>query len=103
MEVHLTGEILGMSDAQRCSGSHCRWSFVTGDNWRVLQGTTEGHTQTDVGSDAEGMSVFSSPFDVHYACSSLSGWPKLSLRSPICRKIMYASIQVSKQPCTCTI
>ena len=81
MEVHISGEIVGASDGPSCSGTHCCWTFDAGNNWRVLQGVTEGHTHTDSATDVEGTSVWASPFDIHYACSSLAGWPKLRLET----------------------
>ena len=80
MEVHVCGEIVGASDlVDHVDGVHCRWSLCTGTDWRVLQGTTEGHTHTDTAQSLQGEAVWAMPLDVHYAASSPRGWPKLRI------------------------
>ena len=48
--------------------------------WRKITGRASGRTQVDDPSlDEDAPSVWSHPFDVHYAVPGLGGWPKLKL------------------------
>jgi len=63
------------------SGVSCKWRIDHGKYWGLLEGNTEGHTQTAYGP-AEGVeAVWNHPFDVHYQTTSMQGWPKLIVQA----------------------
>lgn len=74
-EVHFVGQILGGSGFPQ-KNLFCRFGVVTGPGWRLLEGFADGRTQIDHPQDAE-MSIWAHPLDLHYATSSISGWPRL--------------------------
>ena len=54
-------------------------SCLIGENWRVLEGATEGQTKLDtpqIGS----VSSWNHPLDVHWATRGLQGWPQIHLQ-----------------------
>lgn len=51
----------------------------SGDNWRVLEGATEGQTQLDT-PEIGSVSTWNHPLDVHYATRGLQGWPQIQLQ-----------------------
>ncbi|EDQ92386.1 uncharacterized protein MONBRDRAFT_17074 [Monosiga brevicollis MX1] len=76
-ELHVIGQIRGASGFPDPS-LFCKWQFVHGGGWRVLEGQVQGQTQVDTpaGSDA---TVFGHPLDIHYATQGMQGWPKLQV------------------------
>eukprot|EP00698_Gefionella_okellyi_P000071 TRINITY_DN10051_c0_g1_i1.p1 TRINITY_DN10051_c0_g1~~TRINITY_DN10051_c0_g1_i1.p1 ORF type:complete len:192 (+),score=14.17 TRINITY_DN10051_c0_g1_i1:45-578(+) len=74
-ELHVLGQLFGGSGFGH-SDLFCKWSFVTGDGWRLLEGNSEGQTQVDTPEDSE-LAVWAHPIDVHYAAKTVVGWPKL--------------------------
>lgn len=48
-----------------------------------MTGKTSGRTQVDSPPDEDGtgVAVWAHPFDVHYACDSIRGWPKLRVEA----------------------
>uniref|UniRef100_T1GQX1 B9 domain-containing protein 2 n=1 Tax=Megaselia scalaris TaxID=36166 RepID=T1GQX1_MEGSC len=75
-EVHIIGELKKAIDFKE-STLFCKWSFITGSSWKVIQGETEGQTITSSDILGEPVSRFSHPLDVHFATRSVQGWPKL--------------------------
>eukprot|EP00640_Fibrocapsa_japonica_P006611 CAMPEP_0113946460 /NCGR_PEP_ID=MMETSP1339-20121228/57627_1 /TAXON_ID=94617 /ORGANISM="Fibrocapsa japonica" /LENGTH=184 /DNA_ID=CAMNT_0000952547 /DNA_START=103 /DNA_END=657 /DNA_ORIENTATION=- /assembly_acc=CAM_ASM_000762 len=81
-EVHIIGEICAAEDFPY-SQLYAHWKVVADDNnWSVLAGHAEGYTQVDaskggLGSSRRFSAVWNHPLDLHYATSSVQGWPKL--------------------------
>ncbi|XP_057375462.1 B9 domain-containing protein 2-like [Daphnia carinata] len=77
-ELHLIGQIIGGTEFSDKS-IFCRWQLSSGNNWRVLEGATEGQTQLDtpqIGS----LTNWNHPLDVHWATRGLQGWPQIHLQ-----------------------
>uniref|UniRef100_A0A914DKI1 B9 domain-containing protein 2 n=1 Tax=Acrobeloides nanus TaxID=290746 RepID=A0A914DKI1_9BILA len=75
-EVHIIGQIESAQDFpdnRLC----CRWSLQIGGGWRVVEGDTEGQTQTDLPITEK--AYFCHPIDIHLATKSIQGWPKIHL------------------------
>merc|ERR1711998_236220 len=77
-EVHFIGQILGGSGFEQ-PNLFCRWGIVAGPGWRLLEGFADGRTQIDHPQDDE-MSVWAHPLDLHYATSTIGGWPRLHMQ-----------------------
>jgi B9 domain-containing protein 2 len=80
-EVHILGSILGCSDFDEPKGLFCKFHLESGvvdqTEWQVLGGDKSGTTQVDC-SGGEGLdAVWDHPIDVHFACPTLVGWPRL--------------------------
>jgi len=73
-EVHVIGELLGGEAFG--TGVACRWRLEHGKFWGVLEGSTQGHTQTAYCPDGA-LAVWNHPIDVHYHATSVQGWPKI--------------------------
>eukprot|EP00164_Ancoracysta_twista_P001355 GFYU01001765.1.p1 GENE.GFYU01001765.1~~GFYU01001765.1.p1 ORF type:complete len:177 (+),score=25.31 GFYU01001765.1:180-710(+) len=73
-EVHLIGQLAG---ATGFDDNHvfCKFWIVAGQQWRLIEGAAEGRTHIDLPED-EDCAVWCHPIDVHYATSTLQGWPK---------------------------
>lgn len=78
-EVHIIGEVREAIDFND-STLFCKWSFITGSSWKLIQGEIEGQTITSTDILGERVSKFSHPLDVHLATRSVQGWPKLVLQ-----------------------
>lgn len=55
-----------------------------GHDWRLLSGTDNGETFYDCSEviqnqHSQDISVFEHPLDLHYACKTISGWPKFDI------------------------
>lgn len=74
-EVHFVGQILGASGFGRAN-LFCRWGVHSGPGWRLLEGFSDGRTQIDHPQDEE-MSIWAHPLDLHFATSTIAGWPRL--------------------------
>ena len=48
-ELHIIGTLQGASGFPR-SELCCKWAIVAGDDWKVIEGDTEGRTQVDLPS-----------------------------------------------------
>mmetsp|Transcript_55795 Transcript_55795/g.110542 ORF Transcript_55795/g.110542 Transcript_55795/m.110542 type:complete len:151 (-) Transcript_55795:499-951(-) len=73
-EVHIIGEIkwgVGFG-----AGVSCKWRIDHGKYWGVLEGLTDGHSQTAYGPEGA-PAIWDHPFDVHYQTMSMQGWPKI--------------------------
>ena len=46
-EVHIIGTLIGASDFP-CLNLSCKYSFVTGDEWKFLEGEEWGQTHVDL-------------------------------------------------------
>eukprot|EP00300_Choanocystis_sp_HF-7_P034409 c47133_g1_i1.p2 GENE.c47133_g1_i1~~c47133_g1_i1.p2 ORF type:complete len:185 (-),score=17.50 c47133_g1_i1:108-662(-) len=83
-EVHIIGQISSACGFPSNS-LFCKWELEAGYNgtsgWRVVTGATKGRTQVDLPEDdaGTGIAVFAHPMDVHYACDSVRGWPRLKV------------------------
>jgi B9 domain-containing protein 2 len=73
-EVHVFGQIVSASGFHEHSVS-CKWKLSFGNNWKAVEGLTEGLTQLD--NPQSGLTSFlCHPLDVHFLTSGLQGWPK---------------------------
>ncbi|KHN78462.1 B9 domain-containing protein 2 [Toxocara canis] len=77
-EVHVIGEIESGSDFPDCR-LFCKWNMQMGGGWRVVEGETEGQTQTDL-PEYEEVAYFSHPIDVHLATKTIQGWPRINIQ-----------------------
>uniref|UniRef100_A0A915BF65 B9 domain-containing protein 2 n=1 Tax=Parascaris univalens TaxID=6257 RepID=A0A915BF65_PARUN len=57
----------------------CKWNLQIGGGWRVVEGETEGQTQTDL-PEYEEVAYFSHPVDVHLATKTMQGWPRINIQ-----------------------
>jgi B9 domain-containing protein 2 len=75
-QVHLIGEIRGATgfEAERL---FCRYEFRVGHNWTLMGGKDSGETYEEIRDGVEEESVWDHPFDLHYKCKAIRGWPKL--------------------------
>mmetsp|Transcript_17717 Transcript_17717/g.34879 ORF Transcript_17717/g.34879 Transcript_17717/m.34879 type:complete len:183 (+) Transcript_17717:123-671(+) len=74
-EVNIVGEILGATDFDKPK-LLCKYNFLTGnDKWAKLDGAFNGQTQ--LSQTDETLVLWNHPIDLHYATTTLSGWPKL--------------------------
>jgi B9 domain-containing protein 2 len=80
-QVHLIGEVVGASGFTSAKlyakVRSSQWHFKVGPDWRLLSGTQSGETFYDTSESLQDLAVFEHPIDAHYACKSLTGWPKL--------------------------
>ena len=67
--------------AEECIQQSRNWLdwVIAGDNWKVLQGVTEGQTQSDTPRIGP-ISNWNHPLDVHWATRGLRGWPRLHMQ-----------------------
>ena len=54
-------------------------SLKYSENWKMLDKVTAMQTHTSY-CDEEGFFVWAHPFDFHFICESVQGWPKLNLK-----------------------
>lgn len=75
-EVHFVGQILGCSDFDQRKLC-CQWKIVTdSEHWNLLEGMPDGQTHVDDSQNSNSV-VWCHPFDIHYAVTSVEGWPKI--------------------------
>ncbi|CAD5206952.1 unnamed protein product [Bursaphelenchus okinawaensis] len=75
-ELHIIGQIEsaeGFVD-NRLS---CRWIVYLGGGWRLIEGETEGQTQTDISVLEK--AYFCHPIDLHLATRTIQNWPRIHL------------------------
>uniref|UniRef100_A0A1I7YEQ3 B9 domain-containing protein 2 n=1 Tax=Steinernema glaseri TaxID=37863 RepID=A0A1I7YEQ3_9BILA len=75
-ELHVIGRIekgAGYPEARL----FIRWNVHLGGGWKVVQGETEGQTQTDISSLQD--AYFSHPLDFHLTTKTMHGWPHLNI------------------------
>eukprot|EP00842_Homolaphlyctis_polyrhiza_P005153 jgi/Hompol1/5639/HPOL_004609-RA len=77
-EVHIIGSLVGASEFPQ-NALCCQWEFTAGEHWAVIEGEQTGQTHVDVPMDPE-LCVWSHPLDIHYATTSLAGWPKIRIQ-----------------------
>lgn len=76
VDVYFIGRLKGVTGFTE--GSFCKYSFVHGQQWTVIDGMKEGQTQIDT-PDEGNTNVWSHPLDIHFETSGIQGWPKISL------------------------
>jgi len=76
-ELHYIGEISHGSNFGQNFIS-CKWTFEWGSSWSLLEGEFSGQSQFALSSD-DGDYIWNHPLDIHFACTSLRGWPRLVL------------------------
>lgn len=77
-ELHVLGQIYGVSEFNQYSSLFCRYSFQSGPNWTSICGSPEGQTVSS--SSVNGDTVWGHPIDLHYVTRGIQGWPKLLLQ-----------------------
>ncbi|KAM9514310.1 B9 domain-containing protein 2 isoform 1-T2 [Guaruba guarouba] len=77
-ELHLLGRIVGGSGFPQ-RRLFCKWGLQAGAAWRPLSGLTSGQTHVD-DPQADDVTYWSHPIDVHYATKGLQGWPRLHVQ-----------------------
>ena len=78
-EVHYIGEMhsfIGIKHAQYMS---CEWKVDWGKSWSLLEGDVNGQTQFSY-QESGIKSTWNHPIDLHFACASIQGWPRLQLK-----------------------
>ncbi|KAL0849212.1 hypothetical protein ABMA28_013547 [Loxostege sticticalis] len=78
-ELHVLGQLQGVSNFQDSSSLFCRYSFQAGPNWTVISGCPEGQTVSGKLDYAKSV-IWSHPLDIHYITKGIQGWPKLVLQ-----------------------
>lgn len=75
-EVHMVGEVAAGHGFNVRGGLFCELKFVAGSEWTPLckDALEPQQTQTAYGNPAD-VYVWSHPIDLHYALSSVVGWP----------------------------
>ncbi|CAI5448156.1 unnamed protein product [Caenorhabditis angaria] len=77
-EVFISGSIEsadGFGDNQLS----IRWQISHGGGWKVMNGESEGQTQTDCPSIFE-QAYLSHPLDLHLSTNTIQGWPKILIQ-----------------------
>jgi len=77
-ELHIVGQLVGATEFPS-QDLFCKWSFVVGPDWTLLEGADEGQTQVDSPQDGK-MAIWAHPIDVHYSTKAIQGWPKLKMQ-----------------------
>uniref|UniRef100_A0A7S3VGU1 B9 domain-containing protein 1 n=1 Tax=Dunaliella tertiolecta TaxID=3047 RepID=A0A7S3VGU1_DUNTE len=75
--VMATGQIEG-ADLNGNDNAYCKFHFVAGEDWQLLDGLEEGITQSSrVSQGPDQMLVWNFPLDVTYKSTNAFGWPQL--------------------------
>ena len=75
-QVHLIGEIKGATgfDANKL---FCKFEVRSGHtNWQLFAGKESGETYEEIRDEIDDFAVWDHPFDLHYGCKGVRGWPK---------------------------
>jgi hypothetical protein len=77
-QVHLIGEIKGATnfDSARL---FCKFEIKCGYNWTLLAGHDSGETYEEIRDEIGSFALWDHPFDLHYKCKGIRGWPKFKL------------------------
>ena len=79
-EIFFIGQIVGGSDfPTEVDGLFVEATLKYGENWKMFDKVQTLQTHTSY-CDDEGFFVFAHPFDFHFICESVQGWPKLNLK-----------------------
>ncbi|CAM9596059.1 unnamed protein product [Chrysoparadoxa australica] len=76
-EVHVIGEIIEGDGFG--SGVSCKFRFEGGKHWSLLEGDTSGQTHVAY-AELDDAAVWNHPIDLHFATSSIQGWPRMMLQ-----------------------
>lgn len=76
-EVHFMGEVIGGTGFS--AGVSCKWTIEFGKYWELLSGEYSGQSQFSY-SDPNDLTSFNHPLDVHFAASSIQGWPRMKFQ-----------------------
>ena len=61
-----------------CDSAYCKYAFVHGDDWRVMDGLEDGITQiTRKSTGADKRLVWNFPIEITYKSTNVYGWPQL--------------------------
>ena len=74
-QVHLIGEIKG-AHGFNSSRHFCKFEVKCGLNWTLINGKDQGETYEEVVDEIDEFAVWDHPFDLHYKCKAIRGWPK---------------------------
>ncbi|XP_011497165.1 PREDICTED: tectonic-3-like [Ceratosolen solmsi marchali] len=98
-ELHLIGTIASARDFRQ-SRLFSKWSFSTGNGWKIINGCSEGQTQ-ECCDPYSNEPVWDHPVDLHFTTKTLQGSPK-ALLQVFCRddfnKILFVSYGVCSIP-----
>ena len=73
----MIGEIKGAVGFD-VSRTFCKFEFRVGHlNWTLLAGKDSGETYEEVRDEIDNFALWDHPFDLHYKCEAIRGWPKL--------------------------
>eukprot|EP00455_Lapot_gusevi_P003598 TRINITY_DN11466_c0_g2_i1.p1 TRINITY_DN11466_c0_g2~~TRINITY_DN11466_c0_g2_i1.p1 ORF type:complete len:181 (+),score=18.01 TRINITY_DN11466_c0_g2_i1:65-607(+) len=79
--VDVIGEIIGATGFEGYDQLFVKWKLHTSpENWRLVSGEDDGHSWIAERNEDEKLAIFSHPLDVSYACTGISGWPRLALQ-----------------------
>ncbi|XP_072936622.1 B9 domain-containing protein 2-like isoform X2 [Epargyreus clarus] len=78
-ELHILGQLHGVSDFKEQSSLFCRYSLQTGPNWTLICGCSEGQTVSGK-PDFKKSVIWAQPLNLHYVTKGIQGWPKLVLQ-----------------------
>ena len=87
-EVHFIGEIrkgYGLNNYPTSSSISCKWKIEWGRSFSNLAGETNGQSQYSMvidhnDSKQQQQCLWNHPIDVHFATSSMQGWPRISVQ-----------------------
>ena len=74
-QVHLIGEIKGATGFDT-SRIFCKFEVRAGTNWTLLGGKDSGETYEEIRDEIDEYAVWDHPFDLHFKCKAMRGWPK---------------------------
>lgn len=74
----MIGEVKGATGFDT-SRIFCKFEVKCGNNWTLLAGKDSGETYEEVRDEIDEFAVWDHPFDLHYKCKTIRGWPKFQL------------------------
>ena len=77
-EVHFMGEVVGGTGFNK--GVSVKWTVEFGKYWDLLSGEYNGQSQFGYSDFSEDLVSFNHPVDVHFAATSIQGWPRMKVQ-----------------------
>ncbi|CAL7948272.1 unnamed protein product [Xylocopa violacea] len=77
-ELHVIGRISSAKDFKQPQ-LLCKWSFHTGNGWKIINGSEEGQSQESFDTYTN-EPIWDHPIDLHYTTQTLQNSPKLLLQ-----------------------
>ena len=75
-QVHMIGEVKGATGFES-NRIFCKFEIKHGVNWTLLSGKDSGETYEEIRDEVDDYAIWNHPFDIHYKCMSIRGWPKV--------------------------